>query len=236
MNVEERINKKMEELLASDYIEKQVEESFKKAVDKTLENLTGWYSPVQKLIEKSLKEAMVPIIESYDYSKYVTKLDKTLDIILKEQLMENNTILKNFKKSLEEVPKKVSIKDMLKEYAKYLDSEIDRDDMNYDEEGNYYSIDCDVSVEKVGYFKDKTQLVFTNEVDSDLNYTVNLTTYRLNGHTEVDMGGSLDLKRLRFLSEFAVYLINLERCGTEITWDSEYEAMEADISGNHYEE
>lgn len=50
------------------------------------------------------------------------------------------------------------------------------------------------------------------------------------------MGGSLDLKRLRFLSEFAVYLINLERCGTEITWDSEYESMEADISGNYYEE
>jgi hypothetical protein len=122
MNIEDSIKSVIEEKLSDGTVERLVGEAIEKAINNALDGIFSWNSPAKKTLEAKLNEVFVPALEKYDYSRYVTKLDKALtDIIQNTNLAENKTILSNFQSLMTE-PKCTEIKlsEIAKEWRKYV--------------------------------------------------------------------------------------------------------------------
>ncbi len=221
-SIEERINKTVNEFLKSDYIENQVENALKEATKKACDDLTGWNSPISKIINENIKDVMVPIIEKYDYSRYVTKLDVVLAKVLQESLKPNNEILEKFNKAIKPAPESVDIKDILNEYIKYKESDYDldliEDEIEDYYDGDIFEIPCSIEVVQSGYLNDKYSLVLKNDYEEDV-IEINLRKGLYDNDFMITTVLTYDLRGLSYLSDFEIYLLNLQRNFTKITWD-----------------
>ncbi|SUA70143.1 hypothetical protein [Paenibacillus polymyxa] len=75
MTLENSIKDVISKKLEDGTVEKLIEQQLEKGVVNALENLFRSYGDVTKIIEEKVKSVMVPYLESYDYSKYIIKLD-----------------------------------------------------------------------------------------------------------------------------------------------------------------
>lgn len=232
--IEEKINETVNEFLQSDYIETQVESALKDAIKKACDDLTSWNSPINKIINENIKDVMIPIIEKYDYSQYVTKLDVVLAKVLEESLKPNNEILEKFNKAIKPTPKTVDIKDILKEYMKYEENNFDLDLIEKETEdyydGDIFEIPCSIEVVRSGYLDDKYSLILRNDYDEDI-IEVNLRKSLYDNEFTISTDLAYDLRGLSHLSDFEIYLLNLQRNYTRITWDKAviYDEIELEI-------
>lgn len=221
-SIEERINETVNDFLKSDYIETQVKSALKGATRKACDDLAGWNSPISKIINENVKDVMVPIIEKYDYSRYVTKLDVVLAKVLQESLKPNNEILEKFNKTIEPAPESVDIKDILKEYIKYKENDYDldliEDEIEDYYDGDIFEIPCSIEVVRSGYLNDKYSLVLKNDYEEDV-IEINLRTGVYDNDFMITTDLAYDLRGLSYLSDFEIYLLNLQRNFTKITWD-----------------
>lgn len=220
--IEERVTETINEFLKSDYIETQVENALKEATKKACDDLTGWNSPISKIIKENVESVMVPIIEQYDYSQFVIKLDVILAEVLKDSIRPSNEIFEKFKKATEYTPKVVDIKDILKEYIKYKESDYDldliEDEIEDYYDGDIFEIPCSIEVVKSGYLNDKYSLVLKNEYEDDI-IEINLRKDLYDNDFMITTDLAYDLRGLSYLSDFEIYLLNLQRNFTKITWD-----------------
>lgn len=220
--IEERINETINEFLQSDYIEKQVENALKEATKKACDDLTGWGSPISKIINENIKDVMIPIIEKYDYSQHITKLDVVLAKVLQESLKPNNEILEKFNKAIEPAPESVDIKDILNEYIKYKESNYDynliEDEIEDYYDGDIFEIPCSIEVVRSGYLDNKYSLVLKNDYEDDI-IEINLRKGIYDNDFLITTDLAYDLQGLNYLSDFEIYLLNLQRNFTKITWD-----------------
>lgn len=221
-SIEERINETINQFLESDYIENQTQIALEKATKKACDDLAGWNSPISKIIKENIQSVMVPIIERYDYSQYVTKLDVVLAEILKESLNPNNEIFKKFKIATKDTPKVVDISDILKEYVKYKESDYDMDYIEDEVEdyydGDIFEIPCSIEVVKSGYLNDRYSLVLKNDYEDEV-IEINLIKNIFDNTFMISTDLAYNLRSLSHLSDFDIYLLNLQRNYSEITWD-----------------
>lgn len=236
MSIETTINDVIQAKLDEGIIEKLVAENLEKGINKSLENLLGNYGDVTKLIQEKIKEVMVLQLSSYDYSKYVVKLDFVLTEILKKTSLDNKQILENFKELMTEsdFPKVVELSDIFEKYKKFVAENIDTSDLEviFEDGPSYENVSVTMEVEHEDQrswasFK-YAKVVFECEKDGKLNFEIRLSKFQ-----EYPWSLSLtidsSIESLRYLDKFKIYLMKLNQSGSRIDIDSNYLQEEIEV-------
>lgn len=235
MNLESKIQETINNYLASEKIEKQIEKSIDEAVKKAMYNLTGYNGILTNVIERNVKSSLVPMIEKYDYSEFAVKLDTVLTEILKQSTLPTDNILNKFKILNTVIDKKeIDIEDILEEYINCKKDSIDTDDLETDEEGYYYPVECSLTVNDTGYFLNKKSLIFSNGSNEE-DIEIPLTKHWKEDDYYIESGLSFDLRNLSCLNDFEVFILNLERSRIKVIGlDKKVIEKEIDVEGNEY--
>jgi len=234
MNIEVAIKDVITQKLEEGIVERLVAENLETSINKALGNLMGNYGDVTKIIESKIKDVMVKQLESYDYSKYVAKLDCVLSEILQKTSLDNKKILENFKELMidSEFPKVVKVSDIFNKFTKYVSKSVDTSklEINYDDGVSYEYVNVTMEIEhedKRSWSSFKyAKAVFECQEDENLNFEIRLSKFE-----EYPWSLSLELdtsiESLRHLDELKIYLLKLKQSGARIELDSEY--LEDDV-------
>lgn len=230
MTIENAIKDVITESLEKGMIERLVAENLEKGINKALESLMGSYGDITQVIEKKIKDVMVKQLESFDYSKYVVKLDCVLTEILKKTSLDNKKVLENFKELMVdfEFPKVVKVSDIFEEFKKYVSKNVETRDLeiNYDDGPTYEDVNVTMEVEheeKRSWSSSSyeySKVIFECKEDEDLNFEIRLSKFKEYGwelETEIDTS----ISSLRYLDELKIYLLKLKQSSSKIEIDEE---------------
>lgn len=230
MSIENAIKDVITEKLAEGMIERLVAENLEKGINKSLENLMGSYGDITKVIEKKIKDVMVEQLDSFNYSKYVVKLDCVLTEILKKTSLDNKKILENFKELMvnHEFPKVVKLSDIFEEFKKYVAKNVETKDLEveYDDSPAYEHVSVTMEVEREEKHSwssssfEYAKVVFECEQDEALNLEIRLSKFMDYGwrtSTEFDTS----IKSLRYLNDLKIYLLKLNQSSAKIEIDED---------------
>lgn len=232
--MQEELLKIAQESLSSEEVSEIVKEKFMKALEDVVYNAFRW-GDAKKALENKVKEVMVPYIENYDFSAYLPKLDSVLaDLVNSEMLMSNKKILENFKELMTEPEQKeIKLTELFKAWIKQCEKDIDTDglDIDYYDGVSYQSVDCTMRFEleeKQSWSSyQRAVIIFENEHDEKLNIEIPLSKWIWNARKEepytLSIASNVMVSSLRRLSDFEVLLLRLERAGTAIIIDKEYD-------------
>jgi len=231
MNLETSIKDIITKKLEEGIVEGLIAEKLEKGIANALDDLMGYYGGVTKVIEEQVKSVMIPHLESYDYSKYIAKLDAVLVDVLESSALENKKLLENFKNILiPEERKEIKVSELYKIWQKYASKNVDTYNLeiDYDDEPSYQYLKTSLEVERV---EEKpwddwsyAVLTFECEQDDELNFQIKLSNHRkYDNKWSIDRRGSYDLNSLRFLNDFEVTLMKLSQAETKVILDTEWE-------------
>lgn len=222
------------EVLSEDEVNEIIKDKFKKAISDAFDSAFRW-GDAKNAIEKKIKEVMVPYIESYDFFKFLPKLDTVLtEIINSDNCMADKKILENFQSlMIEPEQKEIKVTDLFEQWIKWCEKDIKTNglEINYDDGVSYQSVDCEMRVEE----QDKPSwsdfqraiIVFENEQDEDLNVEISISKWLNstidNGEYTLDASNDIMISSLRRLNDFQVLLLKLQRAGTKIIINKEYD-------------
>lgn len=226
MNLENSIKDVITKKLEDGTVEKIVGEQLEKGVVNALDNLFRSYGDVTKVIEEKVKSVVIPYLESYDYSKYLTKLDSILVDVLKNSALDNKNLLENFKKlmSNESFSKEIKISDIFKKWCEYCEKNIDKDNLDMDYEGTYINVTFNVEDVSNDWSSYKTLMVtFECEEDEDLRFEFSIQTWRKNENEKYSSNYKrpCELNSLRYLNDFDMLLLQVSQGYENIVLDSE---------------
>jgi hypothetical protein len=233
MTIEKKIEDVIKQQLEDGTIEKTVAEQFQKSVEKAVDHLFTSYGDVTKIIEKQIKSVLVPYLENYDYSEYITKLDHVLVEVLKNTALDNKKILENFQSLVEyKQPQKIKVSEIFEKYKEYVAKNVETDDLeiNYDDYPSYEDVQVTMSVEddesnRSWSSMEYSTVVFECEQDEELNVSLKIYKWK----DSILKGWRLDDKRdhslssLRHLNSFEIFLMQLSQSHTEIEIDSDFD-------------
>lgn len=232
--MKEELLKIAQESLSSEEVSAIVKEKFMKALGDAVNDAFRW-GDAKRALENKVKEVMVPYIENYDFSEYLPKLDSALtDLINSEMIMSNKKILENFKElMIEPEQKEIKLTELFKAWIKQCEQDIDTDNLEicYDDGVSYQSVDCTMRFEleeKQSWSSyQKAVIIFENEHDEKLNIEIPVSKWIWNARKEepytLSVASNVMVSSLRRLSVFEVLLLRLERAGTAIIIDKEYD-------------
>lgn len=230
MNIENEIKDVITKKLEEGIIEKLVAENLEKSINKSLENLLGSYGDITKVIEEKIKGVMIEQLSSYDYSKYIVKLDYILTEILKNTALDNKKILENFKELMtdKEIPRIVKASDIFEEYKKYVAENVDTYglEVNTDDTPTYDDVDVTMEVE----YEDErswssakyAKIILECGHDDKLNYEIRISKFR-EYPWRFNNNFDFSIESLRHLDTFKIYLLQLYQRSIEIKVDTNYE-------------
>lgn len=231
MNLENNIKDVISKKLVDGTVEKLIEEQLEKGIKNALENLFRSYGDVTKIIEEKVKSVMVPYLEDYDYSDYVTKLDSVLVDVLKSSALENKQLLSNFQElMIPAAEKTIKVTDLFEKWKEYVERNVETDglDIDYDDEPTYEYVEVGFEVEDDegrdwSSFKYAT-LVFECDHDEKMNFALRLSKWKDEKSEGWDMQYDRvpDLKSLRHLNSFELLLMKLNQNRTTIILDEQY--------------
>ncbi|NFA35142.1 hypothetical protein EXM81_18085, partial [Clostridium botulinum] len=72
-NLENSIKDCITKEIEKGIIEKVIAEQLEKCIEKSISDMFGWNGEIKKVIENKVKSVMIPYLEDYDYSEYITK-------------------------------------------------------------------------------------------------------------------------------------------------------------------
>ncbi|QIW88801.1 hypothetical protein P59_204 [Bacillus phage P59] len=233
MTIEKKIEDVIKQQLEDGTIQKVVGEQFQKSVEKAVDHLFSSYGDVTKIIEKQVKSVLVPYLENYDYSEYITKLDHVLVEVLKSTALDNKKILENFQHLMAyEQPKKIKVTEIFDKYKEYVAKDVETNglEIDYDDTPTYEYVEVTMSVEddesnRSWSSMEYSTVVFECEHDEELN--VSFKIYRWKNESSLK-GWRLDDKRehhlssLRHLNMFEIFLMQLAQSYTEIEVDEDH--------------
>lgn len=221
------------EVLSEDEVDEIIKDKFKKAISDACESAFRW-GDAKNAIEKKIKEVMVPYIESSDFSEFLPKMDTVLtEIVNSDNCMADKKILENFKAlMIEPEQKEIKVTDLFNRWIKWCENDIDTGNLEIDyDDVSYQNVDCEMRVEE----QDKPSwsdfqravIIFENEHDEKLNVEIPISKW-LNstindGEYTLDISRDIMLSSLRRLNDFQVLILRLERAGTKIIIDKEYD-------------
>lgn len=209
-------------------IEKVIAEQLEKCVEKSVSDMFSWGGEVKKVVEEKIKSVMIPYLESYDYSAYILKLDSVLTDVLKSTSFENKTILTNFKELITEIPKEIKMSEILEEWAKHCERNVDKDKIDMDFEGGY--VTATLETENVSSSWSDFQRIMVRlecDEDEDLKCEFEISKWK---EYRANFGMSTkvlhEISSLRNLSEFDVFLLKISRGYNNIILDIEDDSVE----------
>lgn len=216
-------------------IEKVIADQLEKCIEKSVSDMFSWGGEVKKVVEEKIKSVMIPYLESYDYSQYIVKLDSVLTDVLKATALENKTILTNFKELITETLKGVKMSDILEEWAKHCERNVDKDKIDMDYEGGYVTATLDTE-EVSSSWSDFQRVIVRLECDEDEELKCEFEISKWEGRREnftMDKKALHEISSLRNLSEFDVFLLKVSQGYNNIILDIENDSLEKFIE---YEE
>lgn len=181
---------------------------------------------------------LVPLIESYDMSEYIVKLDTVLtEIANSTALTENKKILENFKNlMIEPDMKTITVSELFEQYKLYVAKEMDTDGRDVQVDGGVYYEPMEVNFEVIEE-EDRSWSCFDRailelsvdeeEQQEKLNRTIRLDHYK-NGKEGWDIISEFNpqITSLRYLDDFDIFLLKLQRANVKVIvdkksdWDS----------------
>lgn len=224
MNLENSIKDVITKKLEDGTVEKIVAEQLEKGVTNALESLFRSYGDVTKVIEEKVKSVMIPYLENYDYSQYITKLDSVLVDVLNNSALENKKLLNNFKELMvaDNIPKNIKITDIFEEWTKYCESTIDKDKIEFDCEGGYMNTSFEVEEVSSDWSDfEKCMVRFECEEDEDLKFEFCISKWKkYDTNYNLEYKNASDLNSLRHLNEFDMFLMRINQGYSNIELDS----------------
>lgn len=238
MNLENSIKDVITKKLEDGTVEKLVSEQLEKGVVNALNSLFRSYGDVTKVIEEKVKCVMVPYLENYDYSKYITKLDSVLVDVLKNSALDNKKLLENFKTLMvgESIPEEIKMSDIFKKWCKYCENNVDKSELDLDYEGGYINVSFSIEDVSNDWSNYKTLMVTLEcEEDEDLRFEFSIQTWRKNENEKYSSNYKrpCELNSLRHLNDFDMLLLQVSQGYENIVLDSDGDSDEIFIE---YEE
>lgn len=231
---EETIAEKITEQLNSDTLSNIIAEQINDQIKASINRIFSYSGDGRELIDKKLKEVMLPVIETHNFNDYLVKLDTALtEIVNNTNLVENKTILENFAALMKEPDSKIITGETLFEkYCDYvaeyvdtssLDAFSDRDEPYYESVTAEMNLNIEESRFQSNY--EHATLEFTCKEDEKLNIRIRL--YKSKKSTDnvwsiLDSLEPTDIHSLRTLSDFDILLLRLNRAFAKIEIDDEY--------------
>ncbi|MEH6891892.1 hypothetical protein V7024_19820 [Bacillus sp. JJ864] len=231
MNLENNIKDVISKKLVDGTVERLIEEQLERGIQNALENLFRSYGDVTKIIEEKVKSVMVPYLENYDYSNYVTKLDSVLVEVLKGSALENKQLLSNFQElMIPAAEKTITVTDLFEKWKEYVEQNVETDglEVDHDDEPTYEYVDVRFEVDEDegrewSSFKYAT-LVFECDHDEKMSFALRLSKWKEeNEGWDMQYDKIPDLKSLRHLNSFEMLLMKLKQNGTKIILDETYD-------------
>lgn len=226
-----------QEVLTEEEVQEIVKEKFKDAFKNAVGEAFRW-GDAERAIKNKITEVMVPYIEKYDFTEFLPKLDTVLtEIVNSDGCMAEKKILENFKElMLEPEQKEIKVTDLFKAWIKQCNKDIDVDNLEicYDDGVYYAPVDCEMRFEEEEKPSwsclQRAIITFENNHDNNLNMQIQISKYVSDYGKEhpysISISSDIKISSLRRLSDFEVLLLRLERAGTAIVideeWDSSY--------------
>lgn len=220
---EERIAKAVIDKLNDGTVEELVSDAVTKALKSSIEDQFNWKGEARKVIDEKVKEVMAPAIERVSLDDYVVKLDAILtEIINSTNLVDNKEILGNFKSLMTEPDKDViNLKDVFEKYKEYVSKNIDTSNLEVctDDGPSYQNVEVRVSVDiRNNMFGGRfCNLVFECEEDEKLTKVIHLYESKSNRFHITGFKSELDINSLRYVDEFDILMMRLDRAFCDIT-------------------
>ena len=220
---EERIAKAVADKLNDGTVEELVSNAVTKALKSSIEEQFGWNGDARKIIDEKVKEVMTPAIERVNLDKYTVKLDAVLaEIINSTNLVDNKEILGNFKSLMTEPDKDaISLEDVFEKYKEYVSKNVDTSDLEVytDDELRYQNVTAEVDVNiRDNIFGGRfCDLVFKCEEDEKLTKVIHLYESKSNRFCITRFESELDINSLRYVDEFDIFMMRLDRAFCDIT-------------------
>ncbi|MEC0242001.1 hypothetical protein P4H66_19545 [Paenibacillus dokdonensis] len=238
MSLENSIKDVISMKLEDGTVEKLIGQQLEKGVENALENLFRSYGDITKIIETKVKSVMIPYLESYDYSEYITKLDSVLVDVLKSSALENKKLLENFKDlMIPEQEKTIKVTELFQRWMEYVGKNVETNGLEVCYDGGPPSYEyVEVSFE-VDYNEERSWsnmkhavLVFECEHDENMNYEIKIHTWPKydKGEWTIEHNSVHDINSLRHLDEFSMFLMKLQQNGTKLILDSDGESDEVE--------
>lgn len=233
MNLENSIKDVISKKLEDGSIEQAIETQLEKGINNALEGLFRSYGDITKLIEEKIKSIMVPYLESYDYSQYITKLDAVLVEVLKSSCSDHKNLLENFKDlmTVQDKQSHIKLSTLFEKWVKYVEEHVETDglEINYDDEPTYESVEVTLEVREEerpswSSFENAT-ILFECEHDEKMNFAVRVSHWKdsSNKNWDIHYQGVHSISSLRHLNSFEILLMNLSQNGVKIEIDTNYE-------------
>lgn len=229
MNIEKEINSVIEQKLNDGTLEKIVGEEFERCIKNTADRLFTSYGDIGRAIEEKITQSMLPAIERTDFTNYLTKLDVVLtEIVNQTSLQDNKKILENFKElMIEEESKTVKFSQLFEKYCEYVAEYVDTSNLEvvYEDEPIYESTRTTATFEDESTtYSDlhKGKIVFLCEDDETLNFEVEISRWDRwdkAEHWNLRPLGAVDIKTLRHMKEFEIFIHRLYRLDCNILMD-----------------
>ena len=236
-NFDEEIKRITDEIIQDETVEKIIKEKITKGFESAIDSAFS-FGKLRDAIRKRTDEVLVPLIESYDMSEYIVKLDTVLtEIVNSTALTDNKRILANFKNLMTEPDMKtITVSELFKEYKKFVAKEMDTYGRDVVVEDTAYYEPMEVELEIIeeedrswSYF-DRAILelsVDEEEQQEELNRTIRLDHYK-NGKEGWDIISEFNpqITSLRYLDDFDIFLLKLQRANVKVIvdkksdWDS----------------
>lgn len=229
MNLENSIKDVITQKLEDGTIEKLIGEELEKGIRSSLESLFRSYGDAGKVIEKKIESVIVPYLESYDYSKYITKIDCVLAEILQNTTLDNRKILENFKDLMEyKEIEEIKVSEIFSHWMEYVADEVSTFDLDveFDDNPRYEAIEVTLEVE---YEEDRdwstfknAKIVFECEHDKEMNVEIRIKKFK-EYDWELSHVPTHDIRSLRRIDKFSLFLMNLAQSGAKIIIDVEHD-------------
>lgn len=232
LNLEMSISKAIEKKLIDGTIEKIITDQFEKSVIAGINSLFSEYGEVTEIIKKKIKTQFQSKLEEFNYNEYITKLDLMLTNVVKNS--PHSKIMNNFKGLMcfnekYEGNKQISIENIFDNYSEYVDEYIDTTNLEiiYDDSVYYESPEITYSfdIEKDNYSSYFQHALIQLRCSKDDNVNLDLklikTINQKNWKIDGDLINNINIKSLRYIEKFIIFIINLFQNDTEIIIDED---------------
>jgi hypothetical protein len=235
MSLETEVKDVINQKLNDGTIEKIISEQLEKGVSNAMENLFRSYGDVTKIIEEKIKSVMVPYLEGYDYSEYITKLDSVLVDVLKHAALDNKVMLENFKELMMPVENDtIKASELFDRWTKYVAKNVETDglEIDYDDEPTYECVEVSMEFEENSErsWSSFSHAVITLECDHDenMNFQFRISRYKESRDEtwDIHFDRTPDIKSLRRLNDFEILLMRLEQGHIKLDLDTTHETDE----------
>lgn len=233
-NFEEDIQNAMKEMMDDETIKEIIKTKIANGFEAAIDDTFKW-GKLKSAIEKRVEEVLVPFIEGYDMSEYIIKLDTVLtDIIAQTALSDNKTVLENFKTLMvEPAEKTITVSKIYDRYNEFVAKKMDTIGRTVDYETGEPEYK---PMETYCYFESPREGnrswssfqygyvefgVKEEDQQETLNRTLRLCRYKNDPDNiyNIQYNNDIELRSLRYMNEFDVFLLSLERSGVKIILD-----------------